>query len=92
MFLDEEQLEYRDQWPACAEALFEGGEVTVILRDGRRRTLSGNGDELGELLGTTLKEAFLDAKASGVFDLLPRSSKCYLGGGRHPRLLRLANV
>jgi len=79
LFLDEEQLEYRDHWPACAEALFEGGEVTVILRDGQQRTLSGDGDELGELLGITLKEALLDAKTSGVFDSLPRSPACYLG-------------
>ncbi len=78
-YLDEDRLLSRPQWPLCAAALAEGHSIALIMRDGTERTLSQESEDLGEILGLTLKDALLDARSAGVFDGLPKSSSCFLG-------------
>lgn len=78
-FLAEDRMLARPQWPLCAEALAEGHDIVVIMRDRTVRKLSKDSADLGEILGLTLRDALLNAKIGGIFDRLPKSSKCSLG-------------
>ena len=79
-FLDEENLFYSaTDWPALADAMFEGESVEVTFVDGTTKSISDDWEELIVAIGEMLKDLLLEAKSSGLFKKLPKAPKCYIG-------------
>lgn len=68
-------------WQEAAEAL-ENEAVNVTLPDGKKRKIAEY-EALVVLLGDLLKAVLLKARAEGVFQSLPKASRCSFGVEEH---------
>lgn len=67
----------RKSWLAAVQATCEDESVKVIGLAGKARKCAG--DALVEAVGSFLVAMLLDARATGVFEELPKTKRCELG-------------
>lgn len=68
---------YRQKWLPAVQAAFDDQKVPVTLPNGR--VLKCNSDKLDNAIGKLLVAQVLAARDEGVFEGLPRLSRCELG-------------
>jgi hypothetical protein len=72
--------------PAWVSACGANGRqpLRLLLPDGANRALPPGGEEeLAVILGELLKSVLLNARAGGIFAVLPRAARCELGVEEH---------